>query len=868
MPQVPIYQQQVGGTNAGFQQDLNSDPYGMRVPMNHDIGNGLTQAAKLAKQYQNDLDESFVYQKLNDLKRYAQDQRTGENGYLKLKGYDAIARDDEGYGLAERTDKALKSYGDSLQESLTPRQKKLFAKSAMGIYDQQYGFASQHVMVQSDAFSNGQDDGTIDTANRVAAQNVGNPDVFNDQINDTIRATMRKARRNGWSEEQTQAEIEKNVSNLVYEAGMSAIQSAQTPEEQIEKVSWIKDSYGKYLRGTQLAWLTASLNKAGDSIAVRSGAESAAKLLIKDPRKIDVLFNAMGFRTKVGPGSMGDAASAIFHFGIVPQESGGMQLLRDEKGNVGYLIGVGADGKRPKNQAEWAYGASQMQLKIGEAAAKLDNTPWNEEKFKTDLAYNTKLGAVWADHLLKQYDGDIPKMLAAYHNGETQVNNAIKKAEKAGTPDKWLDYLGPQGQKYVSDVMARMKKYEAQKLTNPDGTSATFFSAKAALSEFRETTEKEARAYLSQFYPGRPDLLDKAVDSFMEKQASAKKDYYTEQLNVRNDIIENYLMKGAKFSDIPENVISQLNWKAQQEVAEVFAKKAKGDRSGNKELAFKYLNNLKLWTSYSKEEMRAELQNLPQDDADKLEALWHQANDGGQATAEELKQLQFVAQKNPDVFIPMFSTSSEVVQKALKLTIPQDWGKWKTPERDALVSAVTSAIYRVGVQRGSAFKTAEELQKDSTFMQAAGDIYKTAKWWNPFGSDKSVFTMKKGDIPNNNRSDAWPVLKALATNQRNGRGLSGEASDGETMNYFIDFVLSPTPDYDLKGVYLDKTRWDFYEREYPNEPEPERLKRYIRDRVRGVELPRDPDILDTATATYDKQLGTQRPGAATSVEGF
>lgn len=867
MPQVPIYQQQVGGTNAGFQQDLNSDPYGMRVPMNHDIGNGLTQAAKLAKQYQDDLDESFVYQKLNDLKRYAQDQRTGENGYLKLKGYDAIARDDEGYGLAERTDKALKSYGDSLQESLTPRQKKLFAKSAMGIYDQQYGFASQHVMVQSDAFSNGQDDGTIDTANRVAAQNVGNPDVFNDQINDTIRATMRKARRNGWSEEQTQAEIEKNVSNLVYEAGMSAIQSAQTPEEQIEKVSWIKDSYGKYLRGTQLAGLTASLNKAGDDIIVRSMSDTAIGELSRDPTQFDLIFNsAVGLSTSIAAKDRAAASIELHHF-ITDQESGGRQTVRDANGNLSPLIGRYADGTLPA-VGKRAYGASQMQLKTAEAAAKEAGIPWNPQAFVENREYNLKIGRAWMNHLLEAYDGDTAKAIVAYHNGETDVNQAVKAAEaeakKTGKPVDWLDKLKLNGGKeYLAAVQKRVKAAQSPEVIGPDGTKYSFFDGKQATAAFRKVPEKDLREYLKRInpiYETRPDLLDSTVKAFQAKEDARLQSYVTEQNNLRADIIENYLAKGKSYEEVPESLRSQLNLRQQKEVSEMFDKVRRKDFSGDEHLAAVLLNDPQQWASYTEDEMKATLYRLPEDKREALKAKWYAANVKAQVADENLKALQFRAQKGE--YVDAFSSTPSSVREALKLSMGKDWPD-KTEEQNQLVADMMQVAYDAGVMTGSPIKTASGLMENADFKNAALTRWKQKVFW--WHTNKNPMTLKYGDLPDKGRADVRTVLQGMADNYRHKRGLEGSASEGEVMAYFRRLVYSKDPDVDLIGVNLDKATVDFYKKNFPGESTRDMIIRYVRDAVAGEYVKDDdvPLISENAQAYVNALGGEDGPREST-----
>ena len=858
MPQVPIYQQQVGGTNAGFQQDLNSDPYGMRVPMNHDIGNGLTQAAKLAKQYQDDLDESFVYDKLSDLRRFAQDQRTGENGYFKLKGENATSKDAAGLGLPERVDQALKDYGNSLQESLTPRQKKLFAKAAVGTYDQQYAFATQHVMDQCDVLVNNQYKARLDTNARIGAQNLGNPDVVNQCVEDVRLATDLYNRRNGVSAEEAKFNIDTNISNLIYSIGKTAVETAQTPEEMVKNVEWLQAEYGKFMNGAQLADLRANLNKAGDSIVVRSMSDAAISELSRDPTTFDIVFNSViGRSASVALKDRTAAAIQTFHY-LVDQESGGRQLAYDEKGNPMPLIGRYADNTMPP-LGKRAYGASQMQLKIAEAAAKKAGIEWNPDKFVKDRTYNLQIGQAWMEQLVETYEGDLSKAIVAYHNGETDVNQAVKAAEaeskKTGKPVDWLDKLKLNGGKeYLAAVQKRIKLGQSPEVVGPDGVKLSFFDNKQAQRMFRKVPEKDLREYLKKMNPifeTRPDLLDSTVKAFQAKEDARQQSFVTEQNNLQADIVENYLMQGKSYEDIPENIRNKLTIWQQKEVADMFAKELRGDGSGDEHLAAVLMNDPQQLTMYSEKQMKAMLFCLPKDKRSFVEGKWYALNVKNQVEAENVKRLQFEAAQGKHV--DYFSASKETVQGALKLALGKAWPK-DSEEQLQLTASMMKVAYDAGVKQGAPFKTVTDLLENGGFKNMARTYWEVQNAFGP-NAKKNIFEIKYSDLPDKGRTDVRSLLQGMANNYRQKHNLEGPASEGEVMECFQQLMLSPDADVDLINLPMDSATVEFYQRNFPFEDDREMVRRFVIDALSGWYVkPADTPITDEDTLLRARHL--------------
>lgn len=141
---------------------------------------------------------------------------------------------------------------------------------------------------------------------------------------------------------------------------------------------------------------------------------------------------------------------------IIDHESRGLQM--DPK-----------TGAPITNPASGATGAAQILPKYGPYAAELAGMTWDENRFKTDKAYNTTLGRAMFDFNLKEFDGDIAKAVAAYNVGPTGLRKIMAKAAAAGTPNDWLKFAPAETRAYVPAVMSKMG---AQPSQVPIATSA------------------------------------------------------------------------------------------------------------------------------------------------------------------------------------------------------------------------------------------------------------------------------------------------------------------------------------------------------------------------------------------------------------
>ena len=83
----------------------------------------------------------------------------------------------------------------------------------------------------------------------------------------------------------------------------------------------------------------------------------------------------------------------------------------------------------------------------GPEAAALAGLPWDEQKFKTDAAYNRALGQAYLAKQLKDF-GSMDKALAAYNAGPERLRKELAKGE-AG----WLSRMPAETRKYVPSIL-------------------------------------------------------------------------------------------------------------------------------------------------------------------------------------------------------------------------------------------------------------------------------------------------------------------------------------------------------------------------------------------------------------------------------
>jgi soluble lytic murein transglycosylase len=107
-----------------------------------------------------------------------------------------------------------------------------------------------------------------------------------------------------------------------------------------------------------------------------------------------------------------------------------------------------SSGDQSKVSKKGARGVMQVMPDTAPEAAQLAGLPWDENAYKTDPAYNKLLGIAYLSELLRKYNGNVAKALAAYNAGPNKVDAALH----LGGDDDFLSYLPGETQDYVARV--------------------------------------------------------------------------------------------------------------------------------------------------------------------------------------------------------------------------------------------------------------------------------------------------------------------------------------------------------------------------------------------------------------------------------
>ena len=124
---------------------------------------------------------------------------------------------------------------------------------------------------------------------------------------------------------------------------------------------------------------------------------------------------------------------------LLMQESGGQQLRPDGT---------------PVTSSKGAIGIAQVMPGTAPEAAALAGLPWDEARYRSDADYNRALGRAYFEKQLADF-GETPKALAAYNAGPGALRKAMARAESAGNPDAWLDFLPAETRDYVPKILGR-----------------------------------------------------------------------------------------------------------------------------------------------------------------------------------------------------------------------------------------------------------------------------------------------------------------------------------------------------------------------------------------------------------------------------
>ena len=107
----------------------------------------------------------------------------------------------------------------------------------------------------------------------------------------------------------------------------------------------------------------------------------------------------------------------------------------------------GADGK-PLASSAGAIGIAQVMPGTAPEAAQLAGLPWDENRYRTDAAYNQALGKAYFEKQLADF-GDPALAVAAYNAGPGRIRAALQKGGAAG----WQNHIPGETKDYLNKVL-------------------------------------------------------------------------------------------------------------------------------------------------------------------------------------------------------------------------------------------------------------------------------------------------------------------------------------------------------------------------------------------------------------------------------
>ena len=144
------------------------------------------------------------------------------------------------------------------------------------------------------------------------------------------------------------------------------------------------------------------------------------------------------------------------------------------------------DTPQPITSPKGAIGAAQVMPKTAREAASLAGLPWDETKYKYDIAYNKAIGAAYFQKQLQTNQGDLEKAWAAYNAGPTALMKAISAGAADGT--NWRSHLPEETQKYIAK---NINAYNAGKGVDEPATLQEVQQAALAKNPSASSTERK-----------------------------------------------------------------------------------------------------------------------------------------------------------------------------------------------------------------------------------------------------------------------------------------------------------------------------------------------------------------------------------------
>lgn len=152
------------------------------------------------------------------------------------------------------------------------------------------------------------------------------------------------------------------------------------------------------------------------------------------------------------------------------------------------IEGNGERSRQDQVSSKGAVGVMQILPSTAQQVARENNIPWDEKRFRSDSAYNRRLGKLYADQLFMRYNGNEVLAAAAYNAGPARVESW---RHRFGDPNKGQisneEFAGSipfkETRNYVGRVADPSKVHVTVEMKGaPPGTKVTARSTGGAVS--------------------------------------------------------------------------------------------------------------------------------------------------------------------------------------------------------------------------------------------------------------------------------------------------------------------------------------------------------------------------------------------------
>ena len=666
---------------------------------------------------------------------------------------------------------------------MTGRQRSLFNRHAMNVYQSVYGGVSSHVATQGMEYQKGVYGSAIDYEMEAASANGYKLEALKDGEARLLENVDKLANLLGIPQDQRENYRRKYTSGLYTNAIQGVMANSDVNPAVAYQARALLNKHAKDMLGSDINRLKKGINAAIAECQIRSNTDYINSIdkgfsVMTDGQRVKSIMAKAGLNTNTPIPEGEEAATELFVIGVMEGQG---KLQTDTSG-------IMHDGQNysPKSR----YGASDVSL---ENAYAVDKNV-DPKKLLEDKSYSLQVGTRVLNHCLREFAGDEQMALAAYFSSPSEVKAAQKAATEAtdGT-GSWFDKMPQNVREKVSKSMKAMETYESLGLKDSDGRAIGSFDPRAYKGERMWMTAQQIDEAICARDPRArtdPNYRERSLNSALAEQNRRKQAYQQQEVLKMAQVSELLYKNGGNVSAIPSELWGSLTRKQQLDVVAAGKKIRKGEDTTNPLTAFRYSKDEDL-AAVSMDELKSLRSEYSEKDYRALVTRWFRVRADGREQQEKVQYGQMAAQMgvpNPD-----FAPKSATVEKALEVVPAAQELKKKDKVAFAnMVQNIQTAVTFEGQSIGKA------ITSEFAVQAAVGRMTNHMGGADP-GKLTSLFGTKTNALPHDGKTDVLSISKEQAR-LRYGH----EPSDLEILNTARDIYFNRYAVTDMRGVALDE----------------------------------------------------------------